>query len=53
MREDIQFDADGVTLHGWLYTPDGVTEPAPAIVMSHGFSAVKEMVPGPLRRGVR
>jgi fermentation-respiration switch protein FrsA (DUF1100 family) len=43
MREDIQFDADGVTLHGWLYTPDGVTEPAPAIVMSHGFSAVKEM----------
>jgi uncharacterized protein len=43
MREDVQFDADGVTLHGWLYTPDGSSGPAPAIVMSHGFSAVKEM----------
>jgi fermentation-respiration switch protein FrsA (DUF1100 family) len=43
MREDIQFDADGVTLHGWLYTPDGSSGPAPAIVMAHGFSAVKEM----------
>ncbi len=43
MREDVQFDADGVTLHGWLYTPDGSTGPAAAIVMAHGFSAVKEM----------
>ncbi|HEY1518699.1 MAG TPA: alpha/beta hydrolase [Solirubrobacteraceae bacterium] len=43
MREDVQFEADGVTLHGWLYTADGSSGPAPAIVMSHGFSAVKEM----------
>lgn len=43
MREDVQFDADGVTLHGWLYTPDGSSGLAPAIVMTHGFSAVKEM----------
>lgn len=43
MREDVQFDADGVTLRAWLYTPDGSSGPAPAIVMAHGFSAVKEM----------
>ena len=43
MREDIEFDADGVTLRGWLYTPDGASAPVPTIVMAHGFSAVKEM----------
>ena len=43
MREDVQFDADGVTLHGWLYTPDGSSGRAPAIDMAHGLSAVKEM----------
>jgi fermentation-respiration switch protein FrsA (DUF1100 family) len=43
VRADIQFDADGVTLRGWLYTPDGTSRPAPTVVMSHGFSAVKEM----------
>jgi uncharacterized protein len=43
MREDIQFNADGVTLRGWLYSPEGVSGPAPAVVMAHGFSAVKEM----------
>jgi fermentation-respiration switch protein FrsA (DUF1100 family) len=43
MRQDISFDAEGTTLRGWLYVPDGVSGPAPAIVMCHGFSAVKEM----------
>jgi fermentation-respiration switch protein FrsA (DUF1100 family) len=43
MREDVEFDAEGVTLRGWLYTPDGASGPHPAIVMAHGFSAVKEM----------
>ncbi len=43
MRQDIEFDAEGVTLRGWLYLPDGATGPAPTIVMAHGFSAVKEM----------
>ena len=23
MRRDIEFDAEGVTLRGWLYVPDG------------------------------
>ena len=43
MREDIEFDADGVTLRGWFYRPDDAGEAVPCIVMSHGFSAIKEM----------
>src|SRR6266508_1823856 len=43
MRQDIEFDAEGVTLRGWLYLPDGATGPVPTVVMAHGFSAVKEM----------
>jgi uncharacterized protein len=43
MRQDIQFDAEGVTLRGWLYRPDGAGGPVPTVVMAHGFSAVKEM----------
>ncbi|MBX9607193.1 MAG: alpha/beta hydrolase [Gammaproteobacteria bacterium] len=41
-RADIEFDAEGVRLRGWLYTPTG-RGPHPLVVMSHGFSAVKEM----------
>ena len=43
MRSDVEFDAEGVTLRGWLYVPDGAAGPVPTIVMAHGFSAVKEM----------
>src|SRR4051795_7107073 len=43
MRQDVEFDAEGVTLRGWLYTPADASGPAPAVVMAHGFSAVKEM----------
>ena len=28
MREDVEFDAEGVTLRGWLYRPDGAAGPA-------------------------
>ena len=41
MRNDVEFDAGGVTLRGWLYVPDGAAGPVPTVVMSHGFSAVK------------
>jgi len=41
-RSNIEFDADGVTLRGWFYRPEGAS-PVPVIVMSHGFSALKEM----------
>ena len=44
MRTDIDFKTeDGVTLRGWLYVPDQARGPVPAVVMAHGFSAVKEM----------
>jgi len=43
MRQDVEFDAEGVTLRGWLYLPEAHAEPAPVVVMAHGFSAVKEM----------
>jgi len=42
MRKEIEIDAEGVTLRGWLYTPDDNSDPAPVVVMAHGFSAVKE-----------
>ena len=43
MRKDIEFNAEGVTLRGWLYTPERAGAKVPAVVMAHGFSAVKEM----------
>src|SRR4051812_18459411 len=43
MREDIEFDAEGATLRGWFYRPDDSGGDVPCIVMSHGFSAIKEM----------
>jgi len=43
MRQDVEFDAEGATLRGWLYVPDGAEGRVPAVVMAHGFSAVKEM----------
>jgi uncharacterized protein len=43
MRQDVEFSAEDVTLRGWLYVPDGAEQEAPAVVMAHGFSAVKEM----------
>ncbi len=44
-RRDIEFDAEGVTLRGWFYPAAGAGagSSAPAVVMAHGFSAVKEM----------
>jgi fermentation-respiration switch protein FrsA (DUF1100 family) len=42
MRKEIEINAEGVTLRGWLYTPEEKSDPAPVVVMAHGFSAVKE-----------
>jgi fermentation-respiration switch protein FrsA (DUF1100 family) len=42
MREDVEFKSSGLTLRGWLYRPDGDGADRPVVVMSHGFSAVKE-----------
>ena len=44
MRTDIEFATDdGLTLRGWLYRPEGTSDPRPLVVMAHGFSATKEM----------
>ena len=43
MRSDVEFDAAGTILRGWLSTPDAVETKAPAVVMAHHLSALKEM----------
>jgi fermentation-respiration switch protein FrsA (DUF1100 family) len=43
MRTDIEFDAEGTTLRGWLYRPDDKRGSLATVVMAHGFSATKEM----------
>lgn len=40
-RSDIAFSSHGTMCRGWFYRPSASGN-APAIVMSHGFSAVKE-----------
>ncbi|TKA61308.1 hypothetical protein B0A49_11875, partial [Cryomyces minteri] len=43
-REDIEFQtSDHVTLRGWFYKPSESSDKLPCLVMSHGFSALKEM----------
>ena len=42
-RRDIEFDAEGITLRGWFYPAETGSGPGAAVVMAHGFSAVKEM----------
>ena len=41
-RSDCSIDVPGATLAAWWYLPDG-PGPHPAVVMAHGFGAVKEM----------
>lgn len=41
MLSDIEFDAEGTTLRGWLERPHG-EGPHPIVVMAHGFSGLKE-----------
>ncbi|MEQ8860360.1 MAG: alpha/beta hydrolase [Pseudomonadales bacterium] len=42
-REAVEFDAEGCTLRGILFTPESPATPAPAVAMSHGFAGTKEM----------
>lgn len=39
---DIEFDAEGVTLRGWLYRPRSDGPAAPVVVMAHGYNCLKE-----------
>jgi fermentation-respiration switch protein FrsA (DUF1100 family) len=40
---DVEFDADGITLRGWLYRPRRGAAVAPVVVMAHGYNCVKEL----------
>lgn len=42
MKQNVTFKSEGVNCAGWLFIPQNLTKPAPAIVMAHGFSLVKE-----------
>jgi dienelactone hydrolase len=43
-RRDVIFDGEGVKLFGWLYRPESPANArCPAIVLSHGFSALLDM----------
>ncbi len=44
MRKDITFTSKGLRCSGWLYVPDDLEagQEAPAVVMAHGFTGVKE-----------
>jgi hypothetical protein len=43
-RSDIEFDAGGATIRGWLYRPEAApAQRLPVIVMAAGFACVKEM----------
>lgn len=44
MRRDIEFQSNGDTIRGWLYTPDEGEGPFPTIVMAGGWCYVKEIV---------
>lgn len=42
MREDFAFESVGQRCAAWLYRPAQRTEPAPCVVMAHGFSATRD-----------
>ena len=42
-RETVSIALDEVTLDGWLYRPQGVAAPYPAVVMSGGYATLKEL----------
>jgi hypothetical protein len=39
---NIEFDAEGATLRGWLYRPIYGNPTAPVVVMAHGYNCLKE-----------
>ena len=45
MRKNVTFSSNGLSCKGWLFKPNNIAnnQKAPAVVMAHGFSAVKEM----------
>lgn len=44
MKQDIEFESQGVTCRGWLLTPDGGSGPFPTVVMAGGWCYTREIV---------
>ncbi|MDV6378718.1 alpha/beta hydrolase [Sporosarcina sp. GW1-11] len=42
-KKSVEFNAEGITLRGWLYLPDTTESSLPGIVMTHGYGSLKEM----------
>jgi cephalosporin-C deacetylase-like acetyl esterase len=42
-NQGILYTSDNVTLRGWLFTPESTSSKLPCLIMSHGWSALKEM----------
>jgi len=40
---DVEFDAEGATLRGWLYRPQSAASALPVVVMAHGYNCIKEL----------
>jgi dienelactone hydrolase len=41
--EDVEFDAEGVILRGWVFRPKNAASLSPVVVMAHGYNCVKEL----------
>ncbi len=42
-QKNIEFNAEGTLLRGWLFKPQAATGKLPCIVMSHGWGCIKEL----------
>ena len=42
LKRNIEFKTDDAILRGWFFTPKQQNIPAPCIIMTHGFGALKE-----------
>jgi cephalosporin-C deacetylase-like acetyl esterase len=42
-KKEVSFDVKGTPISAWLYLPDNVSTPVPAIVMGNGAAGTKEM----------
>jgi uncharacterized protein len=43
-RTSVSFEVDGTPVSAWLYLPDDLSAPVPAVVMANGAGGLKEMI---------
>ncbi|ARF17621.1 alpha/beta hydrolase [Sporosarcina ureae] len=42
-KKFVEFNAEGITLRGWFYSPQSIDVSLPGIIMTHGYGSLKEM----------